>query len=543
MYSLLNTYLENVNPVIKIVHTVSIQKEFQQAAENPEKLQKSTEALMFAIYLVAILSSTEDDCQTLYGEERSVLLSRYKSATEQALTSAQFLGTLDFTVLQAFVIYIVSGGPPSVFPLMLIQVYLRLQISTQNMYDPRTVWNFTGIAVRIGQGQGLHRDGGGFKLPPFDAEMRRRLWWLIIILEAHQTQRAGASSPHTYDSSDTRVPLNVNDADLYPDMKESPTPRRGATEMIFFLMWCEILGSVRTFWLDKNRNPRSKNSREELLPHMEEVLEDRFLKYCDPLEPLHMLCSTMGRMSICKCRLLLHHPRQLSVSNGSEGAAQSKRDVSFYNSLKLVEYDNHMQSKPLQRFRWHTNNFLQYPAIIYLLIDLRMRPIDDLQFSRAWDQIEQFFENRSEFLVDNNKAICNAICSLCVKAWEAKEAKVEERARQQYKTPPFFSTNLRTPKFVTEIRRRRAVRHEAPGDPASTAGMSNGQGNPKHHGFVPINGNAPASPSKPVQNGGSDLEDPCLAWFDDLELFGDPSSGFTGAINWDLWDDLIHNGQ
>lgn len=110
MYSLLNTYLENVNPISKIVHTSSIQKEFQSAAENLEKVPANTQALMFAMYLCAVLSSTEDDCQSFYGESRSSLLSRYHSATERALSSSRFLGTLDFTVLQAFTVYLVSDA-------------------------------------------------------------------------------------------------------------------------------------------------------------------------------------------------------------------------------------------------------------------------------------------------------------------------------------------------------------------------------------------------------------------------------------------------
>lgn len=108
MYSLLNTYLENVNPISKIVHTSTIQQEFQIAAENLDKVPRNTQTLMFAMYLCAVFSSTEDDCQSFYGESRSALLSRYRSATERALTSSRFLGTLDFTVLQAFVVYLVS---------------------------------------------------------------------------------------------------------------------------------------------------------------------------------------------------------------------------------------------------------------------------------------------------------------------------------------------------------------------------------------------------------------------------------------------------
>lgn len=411
----------------------------------------------------------------------------------------------------------------------------------QLIHDPRTMWSLAGVAVRIAQGQGLHRDGASFKLPPFEAEMRRRLWYQIIFVEAHSTQRAGCGVPNVYDSCDTKLPLNVNDADLYPDMKEAPAPRKGATEMIYFLMFCEMLVNFRIVWRDKKRNPRSNNARDDMLPHMEETLEDKFLKYCDPLEPLHSLCSTMARSSICKLRLLLHHPRQLSMTGNNDSVTQSKREISFSNSLKLVEYDNFMSSKPLQRFRWHANTFVEYPGVIYMLLDLKTRPIDDPQTNRAWDQIEQIFENRGEFMAETNKAIHSAICSLCLKAWESREAKHEEKARQQYKNASFYGPSLRTPKFIVDLRRRRGWKQEPPGD----SGTNNPQGNTNHHGFVAINGNAntTSTSSNGAQQSDADAVDPYLGLFDDSSLFGDLSGGFIGSINWELWDELIRSGQ
>lgn len=38
----------------------------------------------------------------------------------------------------------------------------------------------------------------------------------------------------------TKVPLNINDSDLFPDMKEEPKPVATASEMIFVLQRIEI---------------------------------------------------------------------------------------------------------------------------------------------------------------------------------------------------------------------------------------------------------------------------------------------------------------
>jgi hypothetical protein len=41
----------------------------------------------------------------------------------------------------------------------------------------------TGVAVRLGQTMGLHRDGITLGLSPFETEMRRRLWWHLVHLD------------------------------------------------------------------------------------------------------------------------------------------------------------------------------------------------------------------------------------------------------------------------------------------------------------------------------------------------------------------------
>ena len=66
------------------------------------------EALMFAIYAAAVSSLDNDECVSTMGESRSVLLTRYSTATQQALIRAQYLKTSDLVVLQAYTLFLVS---------------------------------------------------------------------------------------------------------------------------------------------------------------------------------------------------------------------------------------------------------------------------------------------------------------------------------------------------------------------------------------------------------------------------------------------------
>lgn len=50
------TFLENVNPLVKILHVPTMNKTIKEVQMNLESLSKSTEALMFAIYFATITS-------------------------------------------------------------------------------------------------------------------------------------------------------------------------------------------------------------------------------------------------------------------------------------------------------------------------------------------------------------------------------------------------------------------------------------------------------------------------------------------------------
>lgn len=82
---------------------------------------------------------------------------------------------------------------------------------------------------------GLHHDGEQLGLSVFDAEMRRRIWWQIVVIDSAYATSSGLNHgilPHHWD---TKEPSNLNDSDLYPAMT-SIHLRPGPTEMIFCLV-------------------------------------------------------------------------------------------------------------------------------------------------------------------------------------------------------------------------------------------------------------------------------------------------------------------
>jgi len=121
IFRLWQTFLDNVNPLVKLFHAPSVQQLILEAAENLVVASKPVEALMFAIYTCAITSLSNEECENMVGESKSTLLARYQSTAQQSLIAAEFLRTSDLVVLQAFVLYLVR---------------LSLELSPASIIDP-----------------------------------------------------------------------------------------------------------------------------------------------------------------------------------------------------------------------------------------------------------------------------------------------------------------------------------------------------------------------------------------------------------------------
>lgn len=108
IFLLWQTFVDNVNPLSKVLHAPTVQVLILDATQNLETVPDDTIALMFAIYTAAVASMSDEDCNKKIGEARSSLLTKYSFATQQALAKARFLKSSTLHVLQAYVLYLVS---------------------------------------------------------------------------------------------------------------------------------------------------------------------------------------------------------------------------------------------------------------------------------------------------------------------------------------------------------------------------------------------------------------------------------------------------
>lgn len=262
-------FKENVDPVVKIVHAPTVKNIIMKAAVSTSSLSKASEALFYSICFAAVVSMTEDQCKQLLGMAKDSLMQRYRFAVEQALARAQFMNSSNLVVLQAFVQFL---------------------ICVKYIDTSRSIWALGALAMQHAQGQGLHRDGTNFKLPPFEVEMRRRLWHHISLLDARASEDHGADPTFQDHAFDTKLPLNVNDEDIWPEMTEPPHEQPGASDMTFTLIRFEtghIQRKLRMTASGDTEEDQMKliKEKESLIDQTHQQMQEKYFVHCDPTSP------------------------------------------------------------------------------------------------------------------------------------------------------------------------------------------------------------------------------------------------------------------
>lgn len=435
IHQLWQTFLENVNPLTKLVHVPTLQSAIEKAITKIELVPRGFEALMFAIYSMAVLSLREDECKEIIGEARAILLPRYVAATKTALSRAKFMSSTSIVVLQALVLHIMS---------------------IRDDYEPRAVWSLTGVAMRIAEGMGMRLDGALLGLSPFETEIRRRIWWQLNMHDFRAAELCGQAKfrNFTFDETTPKKPANVNDSELYPAMPQPAVESIRPTEMIWCMFRSELvvfaagliarmpkLGKI-AFTSEEYTAMDNLKVKDAFVKELEDVIETKYLRFCDPSQPLQFMVLLGARLSTNLIRFIAHHPRRWA---SLDQVPVSEQQFVWGIVIQLLEQYSMMQSSSqLRRFAWNVPYFIQWHAVIHVLDTLRANPLH-LDSVKAWKLIGNLYENNSELMLNMKKPIFVAVGGLCLKAFDAREAALANEDR-------IFT---RSPEYITKLRDQR----------------------------------------------------------------------------------------
>lgn len=287
--------------------------------------------------------------------------------------------------------------------------------------------------MRIAQQMGLHRDGSHLGLSVFETEMRRRVWWHITYMDRTITRSSGfVSAP--LPANDTRYPLNVNDSDLHPNMKEPPIERNDiCTDMIFILLiqelgkWQERQPKfVESMFSGPEENAKIREDkiqrRQKAVDEFKAVLHDKVIRFCDPSIPLHIVVKGSAHTIVSTIQLVAFRPFHLWVPDLKlPRLSRSQNDELFAECLDLIRHNGRLRnSDVVQRFRWHLDWHLPWPILLHMISELSNRSVLSENTQQAWQAIDDCFVPYHQRLTPEARGPWHIVClRLAAKAWNA----------------------------------------------------------------------------------------------------------------------------
>ncbi|KAH7133288.1 hypothetical protein B0J13DRAFT_97832 [Dactylonectria estremocensis] len=429
-------YARNADPLMKILHRPTIAKILQTYMESPspQPFDPPTNAVIFAIYFCAATCLTPEDCLAKLGESRDVLSTRYRIQVERALAEADYLNSNALETLQALALY---------------TAMLRC-----HSHD-RSSWVVTALLVRTAQGQGIFRDGDGQRFTPFVAEMRRRLWFFIIVLDVRGSEDRGTDAITASINYTTIRPTAIDDDDFGPE-STGPLVSKSTPADNVVLMCTSMCSSI--FGLMTHSSPRGTNelsiySEDDLLGHIRQ-LEDSFIHTAVPTHLPSVFASQIARIVILKLWLNVQYPFTTSIAP----IRRVSRETMLRTSLSLMDLRTRLTEREWgERFGWWADTYVQWHPLAVALAELCVQTEGEL-VDRAWEVVERNFPASRDNIADSAKgSLWRPIKKLLKKAKAAraealmKKLDINTSASMPPPTAEFLPMSLLDPTQATSF--------------------------------------------------------------------------------------------
>lgn len=307
--------------------------------------------------------------------------------------------------------------------------------------DPRTFFSLTAIADRIAKRDGLHQNSQPRGMSAFDAEMRRRVWWQIVLLDTRAAEVSGAGTSTLGCGWNTKFPLNVSESELTPEAEVLPQGHEHATDMIFCLVRCEIAEFLRQIrakaniegrWSEFSNPCVSLLDKLAAIDAFEKHLQTTYLVHCDHRTTVHALARHYAIQSIAKMKIVAYGALSPRSRQDHPSVSDERHDRLMQVCIEAIEaYHQCVANRSLMRFAWFLAGNVPFLAYVHLLSDLRNRPKGDL-VERAWEVVtsrnDVFGRPESlkgfgrRLLEAKDGTLQTAFAELVVRAWDARQA-------------------------------------------------------------------------------------------------------------------------
>ena len=324
--------------------------------------------------------------------------------------------------------------------------------------ESRTAWTLVGLAIRIAYSLELNSEAAVSAFSPFEAELRRRLWFALCVLDVRSAEDRGVAPMIIKGTFDTKMACNVNDADLDPLSFTEVTDRLGCTEMTFCLVTHESSAFARRQAFpdighiglapvsnDQQTLDEQRADTEQFRKH----LASKYLVYCDETVPIFWVTKRVARLIGLKMELLLQYPLQPKVFNSNE---ERNKDGALERACDILEMANEAESSEVPaNFRWFIKTYPQWHPLAVALAELCSK-LEGPAVDRAWAIVDVVFDKLGSRIADSKKgSLWRPIKKLHTRAQTARSQHLSKQQQQTIPLPPSSFNDLASLKLTDPI--------------------------------------------------------------------------------------------
>lgn len=396
---LLDFYQTRVHSVMVVPHMPSLKKLIRHRQTGFQgQYAPSDEALLFAVFYAAIGSLDTDEVTASFHMSKSELSGQYRKGLEMALARADFLSNPSENLVQALLIFLGIA---------------RLEDNSKYL------WMMTGLVIRMARFLRYHEDGANIsKVTAFQTEMRRRIWWNLCALDMRATEDQGTELAITGGSFSTKLPSNVNDYDLSPEMRQTPPEITGLSDASL-LRLCSKVGRTAQHMMAAGSSATMDEQIHFLDALAQELDRDYFGITDQSQHETYLAAAGTMRVFLARLSLLAFVPTLCSSDFSLELARKA-----LIAAIEIAELSHALNTHPsCQPWRWVYQTQQHWHAVVFILLEVCRRPWSPT-IERAWLALQSPWLLRSRVPTYRNPSVWIPLKKLMDQARSHRDAEL-----------------------------------------------------------------------------------------------------------------------
>lgn len=206
------------------------------------------------------------------------------------------------------------------------------------------------------------------------------------MLDMRAAEDQGSEFMISIGSFDTKLPININDADISPESTQMPEPREGITDLTFLLVSCEM-GEVSKEMIAQSNQAKdgllNAEEQDRLVMEIFRKMDQTYLQYSRETGSItHWVAMTVARLVMAKMTLFVYLPILFTSLSGH--FSDSIKNKLLVASIEIAEYNHALnEEQACKHWRWVYQTYTHWYATVYLLIETSRRPWSPIA-ERAW---------------------------------------------------------------------------------------------------------------------------------------------------------------